>query len=778
MQLDTPEAELNTYGFSQELQQRLMNSSARLAEVLERSALQLPSRSLQIEPAPVLSARGQLAHVPQRAEAAAASSFQLSRCEPCQSSDEAPAPPEHTLSLRKADDVALTSFASAGSPLFEEYLELLGPVRPDAVGSIGPDDALIVIDLQADFVPRESTSNPHGGRFGVAEGDKVVPLAVHLIEHFVAQGAAVVATRDYHPVDHVSFLSQGGPFPAHCVQGTAGAHLLRPIADALAAGVRARGPSQVAIAFKAMHEDVDSFGGLPYVDGGEGRIGKRGDGGGESGGGESGGESGRGTPRQERALACPMGCAAAPWTGSLVLKQSGLLAALSDTSADSVPLDMNCPPDVFAALGDGGARGACSLGQHLRGKRRLFVCGLALDFCVLDTALNAALLGFERVYMVLDAARAAHIPGVGSHGSGFLSDPVETLAKLESARVGLVNTYGLLGRVPSSTPTAAGRAFPAALGPLGLLPAALEVAVEASGSLPGAPAVGTYCVALRGGAPLSSRIPGIRDGGRCSPWAPLPAGWPGAPPSAVSVCWAYPVEGIAHLTRTSRMAFLDVTSSAEHQFAAYGGFLLRDATGAVVGVQAVGAPRADGAALAFGPPRAWRHEFTTTLGDAGRFQPVTLPPLLAAGAEQFCWVAPREAFEDGSEIWSPATHGAFLYLRKEPEGPIWFPCEAAQFKAAPAAAASGARSAARGATKAAKAATAVTAAPPAPPAPPAPLSRPPPPPPRGGSSGAMRAATARSATPRRAAATAAWTNPLAIGKADVARHYSLHSSGQ
>ena len=30
--------------------------------------------------------------------------------------------------------------------------------------------------------------------------------------------------------------------------------------------------------------------------------------------------------------------------------------------------------------------------------------------------------------MVLDAARAAHIPGVGSFGSGFLSNPSEAAA--------------------------------------------------------------------------------------------------------------------------------------------------------------------------------------------------------------------------------------------------------------------------------------------------------------------------------------------------------------
>ena len=61
--------------------------------------------------------------------------------------------------------------------------------------------------------------------------------------------------------------------------------------------------------------------------------------------------------------------------------------------------------------------------------------GLALDFCVLDTCLNASSLGFRGVYMVLDAARAAHIPGVGSFGSGFLSDPAGVASKLEAAAV-------------------------------------------------------------------------------------------------------------------------------------------------------------------------------------------------------------------------------------------------------------------------------------------------------------------------------------------------------
>lgn len=83
------------------------------------------------------------------------------------------------------------------------------------------------------------------------------------------------------------------------------------------------------------------------------------------------------------------------------------------------------PPDVFAAVGDGKDRGAKSLGDVLKASKRVFVCGLALDFCVLDTCINAVDAGLapQQVHMVLDAARAAHIPGVGAFGSGFLSDP-------------------------------------------------------------------------------------------------------------------------------------------------------------------------------------------------------------------------------------------------------------------------------------------------------------------------------------------------------------------
>jgi hypothetical protein len=80
--------------------------------------------------------------------------------------------------------------------------------------------------------------------------------------------------------------------------------------------------------------------------------------------------------------------------------------------------------------------------------KRVFVCGLALDFCVLDTCVNASALKFKTVAMVLDAARAAHIPGLGLYGSGFLSDPKEVVGKIRDAGVSLVSVEGVTGTHP------------------------------------------------------------------------------------------------------------------------------------------------------------------------------------------------------------------------------------------------------------------------------------------------------------------------------------------
>ncbi|MFI5039116.1 MAG: isochorismatase family protein, partial [Solirubrobacterales bacterium] len=78
-------------------------------------------------------------------------------------------------------------------------------------------DALLVIDVQNDFCP--------GGALAVTDGDAVVEP----INRLAARSPFVVATRDWHPADHRSFADGGGPWPAHCVQGTDGAALHRGV---------------------------------------------------------------------------------------------------------------------------------------------------------------------------------------------------------------------------------------------------------------------------------------------------------------------------------------------------------------------------------------------------------------------------------------------------------------------------------------------------------------------------------------------------------------------
>lgn len=79
-------------------------------------------------------------------------------------------------------------------------------------------EALIIVDMQRDFMP--------GGALPVPEGDKIIPKIEELIEKFKKRGALIVATRDWHPPNHISFKEQGGPWPSHCVQNTKGAEIV------------------------------------------------------------------------------------------------------------------------------------------------------------------------------------------------------------------------------------------------------------------------------------------------------------------------------------------------------------------------------------------------------------------------------------------------------------------------------------------------------------------------------------------------------------------------
>ncbi len=83
------------------------------------------------------------------------------------------------------------------------------------MNAIKPGDALIVVDVQMDFCP--------GGALPITDGDAVVPVLNQWIAAAVDKGVPVYASRDWHPVGHLSFKESGGPWPPHCIQDSDGA---------------------------------------------------------------------------------------------------------------------------------------------------------------------------------------------------------------------------------------------------------------------------------------------------------------------------------------------------------------------------------------------------------------------------------------------------------------------------------------------------------------------------------------------------------------------------
>jgi len=206
-------------------------------------------------------------------------------------------------------------------------------------------NALVLVDLQNDFCP--------GGALAVPHGDEVVAVANALLRS--GRFARVVATQDWHPVDHGSFAANhpgrapyelgelaGLPqvlWPAHCVQGTHGA------------------------AFRA---DLDTAG----ID----RV-------------------------------FPKG---------------------TDAAIDS-----------YSGFFDNGKRKSTGLGEWLRaeGVRELTVLGLATDYCVKATALDARALGFD-VTLVEEGCRGV---GLGA------TDVADALAAMRAAGVRILSADGAIG---------------------------------------------------------------------------------------------------------------------------------------------------------------------------------------------------------------------------------------------------------------------------------------------------------------------------------------------
>lgn len=113
--------------------------------------------------------------------------------------------------------------------------ESADPIRPQT------GDALLIVDVQYDFLP--------GGSLGIAGADAVIAPLNAWIARFRAAGLPILATRDWHPPDHCSFVAQGGIWPEHCVAGSPGARFHADLAL----------PEDVLVISKATRQDAEAY---------------------------------------------------------------------------------------------------------------------------------------------------------------------------------------------------------------------------------------------------------------------------------------------------------------------------------------------------------------------------------------------------------------------------------------------------------------------------------------------------------------------------------------
>ena len=118
-------------------------------------------------------------------------------------------------------------------------------VDKEVVGTlVDKDTALIIVDLQNDFCP--------DGALPVEDGDKIIPIINKYIEKVEGAEGYIIATRDWHPHDHISFKEQGGIWPPHCVQGSEGAEFHKDLNH----------PEDAIIISKATKRDEEAYSGF------------------------------------------------------------------------------------------------------------------------------------------------------------------------------------------------------------------------------------------------------------------------------------------------------------------------------------------------------------------------------------------------------------------------------------------------------------------------------------------------------------------------------------
>ncbi len=95
------------------------------------------------------------------------------------------------------------------SPVIKKKLAITTQMGEQMTISLEHHDALLVVDLQNDFLD--------GGSLGVPGSTAIIPVVNQYIDMFTRALFPVFACRDWHPANHCSFVENGGLWPVHCV---------------------------------------------------------------------------------------------------------------------------------------------------------------------------------------------------------------------------------------------------------------------------------------------------------------------------------------------------------------------------------------------------------------------------------------------------------------------------------------------------------------------------------------------------------------------------------
>jgi len=561
-------------------------------------------------------------------------------------------------------------------PIFQEYLQLLN-VEENIQGGLmelSSTDCLLVIDMQNDFLSAMPDNPIEAPPFAATESEHVVEPICELMKTFHNVGGLVIATKDYHPWDHCSFMGRGDDYPQqpnyppHCVQGSQGSKLYSPICATLCELMRSDA-SRAKIAWKGFHEKVDSFGGAMYPEDSEG--------------------NGRFHAAYGKS-ACQMSC----WTGAFVLKSS-MMAQMVNAGQPLEAKHVDAPPDVRAVQNKVALHDV--VGQA--GIKRVFVCGLVLDCCVVDTCLNMLKMGYDEVYMVLDSTRPAHVGGFGQFGTGFLFDPVPVGQWIRDAQMKLVLSAALLS-IPSmqalshrGAPIQSSRPDNAPAAKikdeqncmyLKLVRASLVSMSMKVERIPTGTEGGCYTLEkMQMGGKLTDLV-GLVPNGLLSPMSPVTLDKDSErlrtdlPTGSTKFCYAHPIDGSERILELMQKAKMSpqILNDKNCAFMFFGGFVYFDEGNEVLGCTARCAVHPGGAEvkeelkLKCKDPTFNDPELLSQL--TKRFHPV-MPygtsnghDQVAGGASSMAWVIPHEGIHPRNR------KGGFVLQFDDARPPKWF----------------------------------------------------------------------------------------------------------